>query len=346
VRSRVAPNERVPLFDRALQAVQALPGVERAAVSFVTLVSGQTWNNRIEVIGEPLLPEKESTTYINYLSPGWFATLGTPLLEGRDVTAHDAAGGQTIALVNQAFAKKFLGGRSPVGRVLRNSRSADPKSPEREVVGLVGDAVYRSLREPIPPTTYLPMAQFDGSNFAITSASIYVRAAQGSPAMLSKSVAAAIVSVDPDLALTFRPLADQVRASLTQERLVAMLSGFFGALALLLAGLGLYGVTSYAVSRRRTEIGIRMALGAEPAGVVRQVLGRVAALVGAGVVLGGVASLWAASFVTTLLFGVDARDASTLLVAMLALSMVGALAGWLPARRAAQIDPAKVLRDG
>jgi putative ABC transport system permease protein len=152
--------------------------------------------------------------------------------------------------------------------------------------------------------------------------------------------------VDRNLTLTVHLLADQVDASLLQERLVAMLSGFFGGLALLLAGLGLYGVTAYAVSRRRTEIGIRLALGARPGGVVRLVLRRVALLVGAGVVVGGVASLWAARFAGSLLYGLQPRDPVTLAAAAAVLAGVGALAGWLPARRASRIDPARVLREG
>src|SRR5205814_9724174 len=132
----------------------------------------------------------------------------------------------------------------------------------------------------------------------------------------------------------FRPLADQVDASLTQERVIAMLAGFFGVLALLLAGLGLYGVTSYAVSRRRTEIGIRMALGAAPKSVVRLVLSRVSLLVGAGVVVGVGVSMWASTFVGALLYGLEPRDPLTLIGAAAVLAAVGALAGWLPARRA------------
>jgi len=193
----------------------------------------------------------------------------------------------------------------------------------RSLVGVVADAVYRSLRDPVPPTMYVPLAQFDDSRRpAPPNISVSVRARGGPPALLARGVAAAITSVNPDLALTFRPLADQVDASLTQERIVAMLSGFFGALALLLAGLGLYGVTSYAVTRRRTEIGIRMALGAAPAGVVRLVLARV-----------------------TLLYGLEPRDPATLAGSAAALAAVGALAGWLPAHRASRIDPAQVLRD-
>ena len=154
-----------------------------------------------------------------------------------------------------------------------------------------------------------------------------------------------ISDVNRDLALTFRPLADQVDASLTQERVVAMLAGFFGALALLLAGLGLYGVTSYAVSRRRTEIGIRMALGAQPGSVIRLVLGRVTLLVAIGVAVGAGVSVWASKFVATLLYGLEPRDPLTLIAAAIVLGAVGAAAGWLPAYRASRIDPAEVLRD-
>jgi ABC-type antimicrobial peptide transport system permease subunit len=175
---------------------------------------------------------------------------------------------------------------------------------------------------------------------------VSIRAAGGSPALLTKSVAAALTGVNKDVAITFRLLTEQVNASLIQERVVAMLSGFFGGLALLLAALGLYGVTSYAVSRRRTEIGIRMALGAAPGGVVRMVLRRVALLVGVGVIVGASASLWASKFVATLLYGLQPRDPFTLIAAALVLSLIGAVAGWIPARRAARIDPARVLREG
>jgi putative ABC transport system permease protein len=176
--------------------------------------------------------------------------------------------------------------------------------------------------------------------------SLSVRSAGGPPALLTKPLAAALSSVNGDIAITFRPLEDQVNAALIQERIVAMLSGFFGALALLLAGLGLYGVTSYAVSRRRTELGIRMALGALPGGVIRLVLRRVAVLVGLGIVVGGGVSLWAGRFVTPLIFGLQPRDPLTLASAAIVLGAIGALAGWLPARRASRIDPARVLREG
>ena len=179
-----------------------------------------------------------------------------------------------------------------------------------------------------------------------TTTSVSVRAAGGSPALLTKPLAAALSQVHGDIRITFRPLADQVDAALTQERVVAALSAFFGALALLLAGLGLYGVTSYSVSRRRTEIGIRMALGAAPAAVVLLVLRRAALLVAIGIATGAAVSLWASRFVSPLLFGLPPRDPVTLVAAIVLLGTIGVLAGWLPARRASRIDPARVLREG
>jgi ABC-type antimicrobial peptide transport system permease subunit len=157
-------------------------------------------------------------------------------------------------------------------------------------------------------------------------------------------VTAAIGTVNPQLALTFRPLADQVDTSITQERVVAMLSGFFGSLALLLAGLGLYGVTSYGVSQRRTEIGIRMALGASSRHVLRLVLTRVAWLMIAGIVIGAIVSAWASKFVATLLYDLEPRDPAILIGAALVLLAVGMLAGWLPARRATTVNPLVALR--
>jgi predicted permease len=345
-RTEIPAAERLATYDRIRQRVMAVPGVAAAAVSFVTPVSGNTWNNRIEVSGGVELPERQRQSNFNAITPGWLATFGTPLVAGRDILDTDTKNAPPVILVNQAFAKKFLNGASPLGHTLQIGAGGRNPQPPREIVGVVADAVYRALREPIPATMYVPLAQFDDSRGpAPPSMSVSARSSTGSPALLARGVSAAIAEINPDLALTFRPLADQVNASLTQERVVAMLSGFFGGLALLLAGLGLYGVTSYAVNRRRTEIGIRMALGAAPAGVVRLVLSRVSLLVGIGVLVGAGVSLWASQFVTTLLYGLEPRDPATLVASSATLAFVGALAGWLPAHRASRIDPAEVLRD-
>ena len=335
------PVQRMAVYEHARQAVAGLPGVQSAALSLVTPVSGNNWGNRLEVSGGVALTDSRRSALRNQVSPGFFDTYGQRLVAGRAFNDADRVGSPPVALVNQAFARRFLNGENPIGHTLRRF-PVQPGEPSLEIVGVVGDAVYRRLRDPVPPTVYSSTTQ--SADIPTTEFNLSVRAA-GSPALLTRSIAEAIGGVNKDLALTFRPLSDQISASLTQERIVAILAGFFGALALLLAGLGLYGVTSYAVSRRRTEIGIRMALGAAPAGVVRLVLSRVSMLVGLGVLIGAGISSWASQFVATLLYGLEPRDPATLVGSAAVLAAVGALAGWLPARRAARIDPAEVLRD-
>jgi putative ABC transport system permease protein len=219
--------------------------------------------------------------------------------------------------------------------------NSDPAS--MQIIGVVADAVYRSSREAAQPTMYWALTRLRRPS---SSVKLIVRAATSSPEQLTKSVSAAVTRVNPELTLSVRPLEDQVNASIAQERIVATLAAFFGGLALLLAAVGLYGITAYAVTRRNIELGIRMALGTSPAGVVRLVLSRVALLVGGGVVIGTIASIWATGFVGSMLFDVSPRDPATLGVAVLVLCAIGSVAGFLPARRAARIDPAQVLRDG
>ena len=297
--AQVEPARRSELFRRLREAAAAVPGVSSAALSELTPLGNNTWNNLIELPDGPTLPAAERLTYFNMLSVGWFQTYGTPLLAGRDFSSTDTPDTTRVAIVNEAFARRFTGGRNPLGTRVR------AQGANRLIVGYVRDAIYESVRAAAPPTLYLPYGQ---ETTVSTTTSISVRAAGGSPALLTKPLAAALSQVHGDIRITFRPLADQVDAALTQERVVAALSAFFGALALLLAGLGLYGVTSYAVSRRRTEIGIRVALGAAPAAVVRLVLRRAALLVALGIATGAAVSLWAARFVSPLLFGLPPRD--------------------------------------
>src|SRR5262245_46499047 len=342
-RAPIAPAQRMAVFERARQAVAALPGVHSTALSFVTPLSGFNWGNRLEVSGGVALDDSRRSALRNKVSAGFFETYGQRLVAGRVFTDGDRDGSPPVAIVNEAFARRFLNGANPIGHTLRRYPVRPGEAP-LEIVGMVGDAVYRRLRDPVPPTVYSSAAQ-SIDDLPTDEFNLNVRTAARSPALLTRSIADAIAGVNKDLALTFRPLSDQVSASMTQERIVAMLAGFFGALALLLAGLGLYGVTSYAVSRRRSEIGIRMALGAAPDAVVRLVLSRVSVLVGLGVLIGAAVSSWASQFVATLLYGLEPRDPVTLAGSAAVLAAVGAIAGWLPARRASRIDPAVVLRD-
>jgi predicted permease len=341
--SKATREQRAALFDRVASAVAAVPGIEHSAASAITPVSGMMWNDRFEFSELPSLSERERIVNQNFVTPGWFATYETQMVAGRDFNDRDRAGSPSVVVVNEAFVNKYMKGTTPLGRTVVPTSRPDRPAVPLEIVGVVRNAVYRTVREPAPPIMYRPLAQ---ANDFPPFLSVSVTAKSGAPSLLMRGIVEAIGRVDRDLSLTFRPLAAQVNGALAQERVVALLSGFFGLLALLLAAIGLYGVTSYAVSRRRTEIGIRMALGADATGVVRLVLRRVALLVAAGIVVGAGISLWAAKFVGTLLFGLEARDPLTLIGASAVLACVGALAGWLPARRAARIDPAEVLRQG
>ena len=242
--------------------------------------------------------------------------------------------------MNEAFARRFWKDASPVGRTVGVGGPGSGIS--LEIIGLVEDAVYRSVRDPAPPTLYTSTVQ---RSAARPWTRLSVLSAHDSPALLTRSIEAAIREVDPALSLEFNPLADRVSAAMTRERLVAVISGAFGALALSLACVGLYGITAYAVSRRRAEIGVRLALGAGPSRVIRLVMrGLTWPLVG-GITVGAVLSVWLAQFIGTLTWGVDARDPVTFAGAATILAAVGALAGWVPARRASRIDPVAVLRD-
>ena len=330
---------RNDLFERLTRAAAAVPGVASAAVSFTTPVASAGWNTPIVVPEGSPLTRRERTAWVNAVTPGWFGTLGLRLVEGRDFTAADRAGAPLVAVVNRAFARRFLSGQPATGQIVRRATPATTGS--YQVVGVVEDAVYRSLRAPMEPTMYLPFAQGDDTG---PTAVVSVRSQSAPPETLVKSVAAAMTKEDPSAVLSFRTLDEQVKGSLTQERLVATVAGFFGGLGLLLAAIGLYGVTSHAVTSRRSEIGIRMALGASADGVVRLVLKRTAVLVALGVVGGAALSAWAVRYVGTLLYGLEPRDPWTFAGAAALLAAVAALASWLPAHRAARIDPMQVLR--
>jgi predicted permease len=338
--ARMTAPERAAWSARVLAAATGVPGVRSAALSTLVPLSGNNWNNRVDLAAGPPRPDAP-LTYFNVVTPGWFATYGTTILDGRDFDGGDAAAAAPVAIVNEAFARVFTGGRSPVGVELREPGNGAPIV--RRVVGWVRDAVYESMREPPPPTLYLPFAQVTN---APAEAVLSVRAATGAPGSLARPLATALGDVDGSASLTFRRLAAHVDDRLTRERLLAILAVGFGVLAVVLAGVGLYGVTAYSVNRKRSEIAVRMALGASQGRVVGQVLSGVAARVALGAAAGAALTAWIAPVVSTLLYGLTPRDGGTMAMATLLLAAVAALAAWIPARRAARIDPARVLRDG
>jgi hypothetical protein len=337
---RVPASDRLRMFERVRETVRATPGVADAAFSFLTPVSGP-------ILLRPIASDvgsrggAERLASVNLVSPGWFRTLGTPIVAGREFTDADHGGAQPVVVVNEAFVRTFMKAARPLGQIV-SIGIIGPNVGAAEVVGIAGDAVYASLREPPPPTIFFPLAQLRIAPPA--SLTLTVRAQAGSPLALTGSIAAAVATVNPDAVLSFRPLTEQITAARAQERVLALLSGGLGAIAVLLAGLGLFGVTAHAVARRLREIGIRMALGARPRDVVGRVLGRVLVMTGMGVAPGVLVSFWSAPLIASLLFGLEPRDPLTVAAAAAVLVAAGVLAALPSAWRAARVDPAIVLR--
>jgi hypothetical protein len=267
--------------------------------------------------------------------------MGTPLLTGRDIAATDRLGSPKVVVVNDAFARKFFRGENPLGRTFTLGIPGRLESAEHEIVGVVADAKYNSLREPPPPTMYTAWGQSDTA----MSAAVLSMRVNGSADAYRAAALDAIQRANKEAVVTFKTFAEDVRAAVIQERLVASLSAFFGGLALLLAAIGLYGVMSYSVARRRNEIGIRMALGAEPLKVMRLVLSNVAIVTMVGLTAGIALAAGTGQFVNSLLFGLVANDVTMIAIAAVTLGSAAVLAGYMPARRAARVDPVVALRE-
>ncbi len=325
-RIAATPEERLALYQRIADGVAATPGVARAAASTFMPLS--------RAAQAPVLAQAARAEAA--VGPGWFATCGTRVLAGRDFSASDRADDASVAIANQAFVRRFLPDRQPIGE----------RVDGRTIVGVVGDAVFASVRSGTKPTLYLPLTQSAGTRPpGSTSITITARAAAGAPEALTKVVSATLASLDPRLAFTFATLDEQVEASIAQERIVASLAGLFGILAMLLAGLGLFGLTTYAVNRRRFEIGVRIALGASRRHVLAIVLKRSAIVTIAGLAAGLAIVAPASRYVRAMLFGVSAFDPGTVLVVIGGLAAVALAASLVPARRAARIDPVVALRN-
>jgi predicted permease len=340
LRNARLPDERLVGVKREiLETVRAVPGVRSSSASALTPVSGSGWNGRVVVDGYVPAGQYDDLVFLNAVSDGFFATLGTPLLAGRDFDRGDAAGAEPVAVVNEAMARKFFGGASPVGRRITWEDGPQSEKPLL-VVGVVGNTKYGNLREETQPQMFLPLEQDEGG----PTLNLELRT-PGPPASLVPAVTAAVVGIAPGISLRYATLREQVDASLTQERLLASLSGFFGGLALLLAAVGLYGTMAYSVARRRGEIGIRIALGAARARVVRLVMGDVGRMVLAGVAIGALAAALVVRRVAPFLFGLAPSDPATWALSALTLAVAAVAAGALPAWRAARVDPMDSLRE-
>jgi predicted permease len=326
------------LYKRLLDQIGAIPGVRSATFSFFSPLSphGSTLP-RIEEI-TPQSGKEMKPVGINEVGPNYFKTLETPVLSGRDFTDADQAGTLKVTIINKAMAREYFGDLNPIGRHL----SVPDWSGDRswfEIVGVVQQASIRSLREETTPMVYFPLFQSPEG-----AATFEVRTAV-SPLSVSDAIQRAIKETDSRLPVfDVKTLGEQVDDSLVQERLVASLSSLFGVLALLLAGVGLYGLMSYAVNRRTPEIGIRMALGARREQIAGMILRETLQLVLIGLVIGTPAAIAAARFIKSELYGLKSDDPITLLIAISIMAGIAVLAAYFPGRRASRVDPMVALR--
>jgi putative ABC transport system permease protein len=334
------PTERrIPFANELLDRVRAIPGVESAAISKIVPLSGNGEAHDI-LPGVSGTPEgKISSTAFNRVSPGFFETLRTPMIAGRDFDAHDVAGAPLVAIVNESFAKKFIKDKNPVGTLLRVRRMSKISGPY-EIVGLVKDTKYVDLRETAQDILYTPLAQLDRPD---ADALILIRS-NAPVSVLISSVKSVANRANPDMDVSFDVFRQMIEEGLLRDRLMARLSGFFGILAVLLAVIGLYGVISYMVARRRNEIGIRMSLGADRRSIIALVLRESLLLLAVGLGLGIGLALAASRAASSLLFGLKPHDAATFFLATVILAVIALAASYIPAVRASRLDPLEALR--
>lgn len=320
--------------------IGALPGVEAVGMVSTLPLSGFNEDVEFQLQGEPPPPPgQENISWIRRITPGYTGAMRIPVMEGRGFTPADNSDRDArVILVNQTLARRYFPGESAVGKRLNFN---NPENPVwREIVGVVGNIKNFGLRTESPNATYFPYAQVPGSGLFLTA-----RTGLEAPESLIPAIRAQLGQMDPQLALA-QPttMEDMVSGALAQERFVATLLSLFAGVALLLAAVGLYGVVAYNVSRRRMEMGLRMALGADGGRIARQVAGRSMALAMAGVVAGLAGAVGLTHFMGGLLFGVTPTDPLTLASTGLVLLLVAALASSVPAWRAARLDPARVLK--
>jgi predicted permease len=328
------PQESQMTYKRELIArMEAVPGVRSVAETLVVPLSHTGWDDNIDIPGGP---QRQDVTF-NRVSAGYFRTMETALLAGRDFSQTDTPQSPRVAVVNQAFARKFAGTANPLGMVLRDRE----KDRTYRVVGLVGDSKYYELREEPVPIVFVSFSQENGPEEHST---LMIRSDEPLLPLIS-SIKQAARDINPAMVLTFGVLKTQIREGLLRERLMATLSGFFGVLATILAMVGLYGVVSYMVARRRNEIGVRMALGANRNNILRMVLREASILLGVGLVIGTGLALAAGTAAASMLYGLKPRDPLTLGAAIAGMAGVALLASLLPAHRAATVHPMEALRE-
>src|SRR5215471_17907919 len=332
---------------------KALPGVKSVGLALYSTLEGNNWGESVYVEGRPAPgPEDHNGSSWDRVTPQFFQTVGQPVVRGRGFTDQDTATSQMVAVVNQAFVKKFFPKEDPIGH---HFGVFDQKYADNfEIVGIVADAKYNNPRDPYRPMYFRPMTQFNrkvtGRQFFMAeSRSLFPNSITvqyvGDASSLESMTRRTLANINPDLTIvSFKSLDYQVADNFNGERLISRLTGLFGVLALVLASVGLYGITAYSVARRTNEIGVRMALGANRKDVVAMVMRRALLLVGIGLAIGIPVALVGGRLMKTQLYGVSTYDPITLIGAVVLLAAAAALAGFIPARRAASIEPMNALR--
>jgi predicted permease len=324
-------------LQRAEESLAAIPGVSGVTETLVGLLAGNSWGNDVEVDGWKSGPDIDSNSRLNEVGAGYFKTLGVPVLSGREFTASDRLGTPKVAIVNEAFAKKFKLGRDAVGKHMALSGA---KINDIEIVGLVKDAKYNNVKDEVPPIYFLPWAQ----DSTIGALNFYVRTSM-EPRQVIRTIPAVIAGLDPNLPVEdLKTLPKQVQDNVYLDRMISTLSAAFAALATLLAAVGLYGVLAYTVAQRTREIGVRMALGADAGRVRTMVLRQVGRMTLIGGVIGIIGALAMEKTARSLLYGLDGHDPFVVVGAAVVLALVALAAGYLPARRASKILPMQALR--
>jgi len=332
---RYDPTRRGMLYRQITESINALAGVHSVSSSQHPLLAGYYSSIKIALPGSPSQEADQSKVRNAMVGPNFLATMGIPLLLGREFTLQDNQSAPKVSIVNQDLAQRFFPNRNPLGElVILNGE-------ETRIVGVANDAKYGGIRESIEPVAYLPYLQVRSGPPSEMS---FVVRTQGNTA-ITTSIRQTVQSIDRNLPLiSIRTQSELISRSFAQARLFAALSSFFGLLALSLVSIGLYGVMSYTVSRRTHEIGIRMALGAKRSDVLRMVMRESLVLVLTGSLIGLTTAIAATRVISAMLFGLTPNDRPTLALATLLLLSVGALASWLPARKAARVDPLVALR--
>jgi predicted permease len=332
------PEEVHNFYDALAERARNLPGVRSACVSATSPIDGLEYGINVEVEGHPL-NVGESHVFFTNTMPGYFETLGIPLLAGRDFSAHDNADSPHVAIINQTMARHYFGSQNPIGK---HFKFVEGTRPPMEIIGVAADSIYFTLRESHPDYLYLDRAQSDSRGSVAGTLDIR---ANGNARALAAPVREMMRSLDSTVQVrAIRTLRDQVEESLHSDKVIAGLCGIFSLLALVLTCVGLYGMLSFSVVRRTNEIGVRMALGAEPRDIFRLVVGGGMRLTLAGLLLGALGAIASGSLLASLLFGVERADPITFAGVAILLVAAAILACYIPARRAMRTDPLVALR--